>query len=413
MTQAPMAVKARRTITSYCCRVLLALFLLSATSPVFMDAANAVNVGDCWDTRLQAYTTCTSYTPSSGSSGGSTYSGPSWAEIRQQQRQQQASAINDQGNVYYSNKDYATSIKYYERALRINPNDSVIANNLRKARGSLINQEGIALANEGKYREALEKYKAAYRIKPESKGIRKNLEHAQGVVNSWDKTEQYQKQRTLNAATFSRNISELSNNLEPKKSTATFGDKTGGLSLMGPKVDLSKPAAIKTGATKTAAEQARSAGVHGESALNAKSAEGMKREASMVFDTPGTYQGTIEPPELKGVPVAERSDPFIAVSHRTPEITRLVEKRTEIRAKRKELEKDLQTLKENPRQDTVRIAKIKQEITNIENEEHFLNFSIKETLKPLTADKAAAAPSKKTEPPSRGLTLIPLGTEKQ
>ena len=161
-----------------------------------------------------------------------------------------------------------------------------------------------------------------------------------------------------------------------KTSTATLGMKNN----KGVAVDLSKQTIMSQDGKKSAGEQLKSVKFHSDEAIKRLSDEGTKSEAFLGFDTEGSSQGSIKVLDLKGVFVYD-SDPQVPKEYQTPEIVDLVDKRTEIRIKRNQKEKELEKIKIAPIKDVVKIAKIKMVISNINNEEHFINFSIKEKLK--------------------------------
>ena len=168
---------------------------------------------------------------------------------------------------------------------------------------------------------------------------------------------------------------ETPQNVALQTSTATLGMKKN----TGFAADMTGQTTIDQEGKESVGEQLKSVNFHSNYALKRNSDEGAKSEASIGFDNEGSDQGEIKPLDLTGVPAYEH-DPQIPKEHRTPEVVELVKKRTEIRTKRIQREKELVTLQESTEKDVVLIAKIKMEISNIENEEHFLNFSITEKI---------------------------------
>ncbi|HEX8925290.1 MAG TPA: hypothetical protein VF786_05830 [Terriglobales bacterium] len=134
-----------------------------------------------------------------------------------------------------------------------------------------------------------------------------------------------------------------------------------------------------------AAREATSAGFHGNIAATSSSSEGAKLEASKVFDQKGKDVGGI-----KGSAVIAKapSDPVVPAGKRTPAIAKLESQRTEERKKLAALEEKKKAI--DPKKDPVALAKVKQDISNVENQVHYINFRIDEQLKMPTQ----AAPAK-------------------
>ncbi len=137
-----------------------------------------------------------------------------------------------------------------------------------------------------------------------------------------------------------------------------------------------------------AGDQLKSVKFHSETAerlakMNGElSGEAAKDEASKGFDTGGKYAGSI--PVM--VPAKERVIPKEKI---TPEIQKIMDDRKEVKEKRIELEKDLTKLeakKEKTPEDTVEMAKLKQDISTAKNKENYDDYAINEELeKPATS----------------------------
>jgi tetratricopeptide (TPR) repeat protein len=318
----------------------------------------------------------TSSSSSGSSSGGS---GVSWAQQRQWNNEQKGININEEGNTYFNNGDYKKAAKYYEKAIRYNPNDAVILDNYNRARGYVLDEEGDVLKKQGNYDEALVKYKEAAQLHPNSNRIQRNIEYVQDYINSRVEMDRMTKQSSQDAKYLGQDIRDFANNLEPTKITP-FGMRSNGMKLMSANADFSKANKGTEGEDDRALAQINSAKVHGDNALKSGTSESMHAEASRVFDSPGSNQHAIESLQLAGIPVTER-DPDIPKEYRTAEIVKLVEERTVMRAERQDLMKDLESLNASDQKDVMKIAEVKQKITDIEHKEHFINFSIKKKMK--------------------------------
>lgn len=118
-------------------------------------------------------------------------------------------------------------------------------------------------------------------------------------------------------------------------------------------------------------------------------------EARKGLDTAGK---AVPPSPSSPVPAgtgAASRDPVVPPEKRTPKITALEKQRTEARAQAKVLEEKLKAI--DVKKDPVAAAKVKQEITNVENKVNYLNFSIGDAL-----DKPASTKKPKADSPTRG-----------
>lgn len=113
---------------------------------------------------------------------------------------------------------------------------------------------------------------------------------------------------------------------------------------------------------------------------------GLKNELASVearkgWDTPTEIRFEEEPlHKYKGIP-KEIQDPTVPSELHSEKIKFMEEKRTEVRQKRFDMEKELEELENAETKDVVMIAETKQEISTAKSEEIFYNFSIKEELR--------------------------------
>ena len=313
-------------------------------------------------------------------SSSSTYTGPSWAERQQWKRESQGVALNEKANQYFTNGDFETAVNYYRQALGYKPDDQVIADNLIRAEGSYLNVQGNKEYEKGNYAAAANYYQQALQRKPESEVIKNNLANAQDMASQqkeWEaqkaeleeKREQHERRMAVVAEGVSGTVGNIARELKPRTTTQTEG-----LQFMGPSAQL------------------KSVQFHSQQAAAASNIEVMKEESSKGFDTRGDVKEGLKPLDLKGMPLEAR-DPVVPSELRTPKISQFEKERTEVRNKRWEMEKKLGVLQSSPKQDTKKIAELKQEISNAENKENFLNFSINDELR--------KAPQVKKETPKK------------
>jgi tetratricopeptide (TPR) repeat protein len=300
-------------------------------------------------------------------SSGSTYSGPSWAEIRQAQRERKGLSLNEKGNGFFEKGDYASAVNYYRQALSYKPDDTVIQDNLRRAEGNLLNAKGNEEYKNGNYAAAADYYQQALDKEPESDVISNNLAGAQQMIQQQQEQQRQDEKMAGIASNVQDTISDIGRDLKPTVAVNAAG-QTSGLQFMGPSAQL------------------KSAEFHSQEATKKGSIEGMKEESSKGFDTQGIVKEGLAPLDLKGLPVTKR-DPVVPDELRTPKITEFEKKREELRAKRLEMTKNVELLEASPKKDSKKISELKQEITEAQNQENFLNFSIRGELRKAHAIK--------------------------
>jgi len=296
-----------------------------------------------------------------GSSSGSTYSGSSWGEIRQAQRERKGLSLNEKGNGFFEKGDYASAVNYYRQALSYKSDDQVIQDNLRRAEGNLLNAKGNEEYKKGNYTASADYYRQALDKEPESDVISNNLAGAQQMIQQQQEQQRQDEKMAGIASNVQGTISDIGRDLKPTVAV-NAADQASGLQLMGPSAQL------------------KSAEFHSQEATKKGSIEGTKEESGKGFDTQGIVKEGLAPLDLKGIPVTQR-DPVVPDELRTPKITEFEKKREELRAKRLEMTKKVELLEASPKKDSKKIAEIKQEISNAQNQEYFLNFSIKEELR--------------------------------
>ncbi len=315
-------------------------------------------------------------TGSGGDDGSQTpvYTGPTWEEQQQIERQNTGVSLNETGNQYFENGDYENAVSYYQQALSYLPDDTVIQDNLRSAEGSLFNVKGNELYEKGDYKGAVEYYQQAFDKKPDNEVIRQNLVNAQDMAQIYEKQEQQEALMAVISKDMKASLESLPRNLKQAPG-AQVKDTTPSESLQ-----FMPATSTKSAGAGSAGAQLKTAKLHSHLAAQQTSIERMKEESSKGFDTTGIPQQGLPVLDLKGVPEEER-DPVIPEGAVTPQITELVKSRTEVRQKRYDMQQELEGLQQSPQKDTVKIADLKQKISDAKNQEIFFNFSISEELK--------------------------------
>ena len=345
------------------------------------------------------------------SGGGYIDPGPSWEEQQYQATQREAVNLNDEAVKYHNAGNIDKAVELYEKAYAKDPANPTILGNLRSVRGTQWNEAANRYYESGNFREAVKHYEKALELKPDSDAIRQNLENARRELDRVNQQQYQQQLKQDQERQASENVKSMLPNLaeqlkpaqkvqsESKSGSLGFGAWSekpsrrlefahpgqSGLPLEGFKNmkpvrhQMIERAEAPAGGSKTASAQAESAQFHGRSLAAAKSDEEASRRAQFGFDSKGDPKEGIEFAPLKGIPPWER-DPEIPKERITPEIEKLVGERTEARQKRRDLETELAGLRKAKKPDTVAIAKTRDEISTLQNQEIFVNFSINEKL---------------------------------
>ena len=113
-------------------------------------------------------------------------SGPSPEELKEKKLKKEGAEANIQGVKYFNSENWDTAIVYFEDAIRKDPSNTVVRENLRNARTRKVHEQaikanGIALefSNNGDYESAIRYYKQALEHWPDSEVILENLRRDQ------------------------------------------------------------------------------------------------------------------------------------------------------------------------------------------------------------------------------------------
>ncbi len=357
---------------------------------------------------------------------------------------------NKQGNIYFKNGDYATAISYYESALQTLPNDRVIQKNLSRARGLLYNDQGVALHDRGDYADAIARYRQALEHQPEDLAIRGNLTRAEKQIA---REKLAGEARALQARTDQIKL-ELLPSLEelfgdlgpgPGETVQTGGGMTfltladaGSTAapadfepldfeipedlrdapapqnprslpiepmpdarVKDPGLEVLEPGGVPLDGKPLASEQLRSAEYHGRQALKMGNT-GAKIEAGKIFDSSeGSYQGGLEPVQLKYTGMGKEALPIPEARRADPALEPLAAEWMQTDRAHRAVETQLEQLEAKgakTSQDYVEMARVKQELTKIENEKHFIRFRIDEKLREPPAAPETTVPAPKRPP---------------
>ena len=85
------------------------------------------------------------------------------------------------GEAYSRKNDYKSAIEHYKKALQFNLGNTEVTNNLARSYNNL----GTQLQNDGRWRDAIENYKEACKLMPEENQFKKNLENAYAGLGAW------------------------------------------------------------------------------------------------------------------------------------------------------------------------------------------------------------------------------------
>lgn len=130
-----------------------------------------------------------------------------------------------------------------------------------------------------------------------------------------------------------------------------------------------------------AARQLKSVEHHGTVAKDL-SREPSSLESRKGFDTGGDRAGSLDAMVVDGRNTGK--EPVIPKEKRTTTVTTLEKQRDEVKTRRIDLEKNVAKMEEKASktpEETVALAKLKQEVSTTKNKEIFLNFSISEELR--------------------------------
>jgi len=137
-----------------------------------------------------------------------------------------------------------------------------------------------------------------------------------------------------------------------------------------------------------------------QKAARAETLEQAKTEAGVGFDT------ALAPAGETAVLIKSPADPVVLDSQKTEFIAQQEEAREQSRQKRFEMEAALKQIQTSDKPDVVAIAKLKQEVSDAQNNENFYNFLIAEELKKSGRD--AAAQESAPEPPSEEISVTEM-----
>lgn len=101
------------------------------------------------------------------------------AVIANNVRNARARPYSLRGNAAFASGDWGRAISQYEEGLRQNPSDAVIAQSLRRARANFVNQKGVAAAAAGDWELALKLQREAAKLDPSNGVIANNVKIAE------------------------------------------------------------------------------------------------------------------------------------------------------------------------------------------------------------------------------------------
>lgn len=267
-----------------------------------------------------------------GYTGGTTYYPPrkSAAEIEAEMNRENANAFNRAGNRHYEKGRYAEAIKDYEMALRFDPGNATLKENLRDARRALAemqatksNNSGNAAYKAGNLEEAVKHYRTAHRNAPNDPVIKENLANAE---REWNQQKEEKRQIREADSEIQKGIDDLRDSIAdtpPKQGkSAKSGTKARPFGIEADhEADTlrfmsaeDKPVNTKTrSGLEAAATSGKAAGGLGQKggyqaevkektlSFMDPAAEKTKREAGRPFDEGIGHDRVIAPVQLKGM----------------------------------------------------------------------------------------------------------------
>lgn len=115
--------------------------------------------------------------------------------------------------------------------------------------------------------------------------------------------------------------------------------------------------------------------------FNRAKEEAIRVQAGQGFDTPGNLSGNLQRPAASYNPFQTYKEPVITPANRTPAIAAIENIKTTLKKKRDDTATKMSELQKDPVKNQQEITTVKKEITELKNQENFLNFSIEVELK--------------------------------
>jgi len=296
--------------------------------------------------------------------------------------------VNQQGIDAYNNKDYATALIYFQQALSSRPNSTTYKHNIGLARTEITiqnanaqNDEGCRLLKNGDYQGALAHFRKANEISP-YKGFAANIEMAEEKL----KREEGKSRDLTVAVELNRSMRKLGQSWAA--SPPSTGQGFFGTTVAHPNDLMFGDPTATTQMNTSAADQAT--GINANiPATQSPNLEIKSHSAQGGFDTPVAPGGQLvavtrdggDPAKEPMIPAPLAKDAIIAEA---------VQKRDEDRKILEAADVALKSLQQANPQDTVAIAKVKQESTTAANQVSYDNFSISNRIRALSSASSAA-----------------------
>lgn len=115
--------------------------------------------------------------------------------------------------------------------------------------------------------------------------------------------------------------------------------------------------------------------------LNRAREEALREQAGHGFDTPGSQSASVPRPAPAYNPFQTYKEPVITSANRTPAIAKLENIKATLKKKRNDTETRITELQKDPHKNQQEITTVKKEISELKDQENFLNFSITVELK--------------------------------
>lgn len=115
--------------------------------------------------------------------------------------------------------------------------------------------------------------------------------------------------------------------------------------------------------------------------LNRAKEEALRKQAGYGFDTPGSQSGSLPRPAPAYNPFQTYKEPVITPANRTPAIAALENIKTTLKKKRGDTEIKMSELKKDPVKNQKELTTVQKEITDLKDQDNYLNFSIDVELK--------------------------------
>lgn len=111
-------------------------------------------------------------------------SGPSPRQLEQQRKRDESIKLSNRGVEYDRRGYYDTALEYFERALRVDPDNHTARDNIRIVRAKKAYHQGVEYYENGEFEKALSYFREALRFLPGNRDILAKIDDAKGKADN-------------------------------------------------------------------------------------------------------------------------------------------------------------------------------------------------------------------------------------